>query len=58
MELLHHSAKGSKSDKGKNFMVYMGNEPAKFRSFHKWYSNTNWEEGKDHSFFIKLIIQR
>lgn len=57
IEFLKHSAKGAKSLKEKNFMVYTGIEPAKFRSFHKWYSYTNWEEGKGHSFSIRVAVK-
>lgn len=57
IELLKHSLLGSQSNTKKNYMVYMGNEPAKFRSFHKWYSNTDWEFGKGHSFSMKLVVK-
>lgn len=58
IELLKHSAKGLESLSERNFMVYTGTEPAKFRSFHKWYSHTNWEEGIGHSFSIKVVVKQ
>jgi hypothetical protein len=50
IEFLKYYLKNSLPGKKHNYVVYMDNEPGKFRSFHKWYSNTGWVYGKGHSF--------